>query len=1467
MFRKPSVCPIYGCHCMQRLLLYLCAYVCLCCYVSPALSTETCIVNRRLPSFGLGIRRTQTRDMQRSTVSGSRNVDGVCHMRRLALVNNTLPVANVPGAKYSIQTCTASNTTLTCAMLRQNLSHPAESKVDLQYFPLTRPSDAVYSSEKKHTRRAQCTSCVRANLTKVLTRLLDIVSVNSTVKEQLSFGVPHRISTERLIAAHLHRSLCGANKTCAALQGAVGCTTCLHRGKFLPAILKNLSLPSSTLPSTDALWSRNWVSCPHHDKQSGDGTDPAVNIGSCKGSVSKTEWLNPLTRNSACARELTTSNTDSTTTMNFCLLNSETERLCLKMSSWLQRNEFYLCQAAGLCEDSDFFYSPTTFNLQEQEFVYDTVQRFYTEDAGITCPSKGNVNIQVQANEALLEKCSSVTIAPFLLIVEQLRAGKRSIAVVLYHAVRVGGRLIEVFLAVTLDAGTSIANQAGNAIQVAAEALLKDVKALMFVLGDFVEQIGAAVMELAMSKGVGSWFKELIMVLCKIVWYLYNGIWAKILCPVVQFLLEFVGMVVDVWEMIVNIMRSLFIPVDVLQTFIEFTRNLINVISSSLNECAYLPVDFCALGVFVSAETNARGTLPMPTRCWSSYVTFFGDNQELSCTAADTCKLGSLTSEKIMCGACPTQTNPNIQDFACDHVTSICTCAVPQYRESSCLVNEDCMSVDDETSCMLINDDLQVSKSAILCNQCQFQSMCFHNELGDSGVCACGTRQRAFQTCSPQDARTQNSLSLMLNNLCIVSPASSQFHELEFAQTSVIACMQLDPTTATCAYVVDSNMFIVRGNTHTGRRLLSSADVTYSSLDSSCRDALVSENLPFTRAACQANFQNSRATLKLLGLERQLPPCTFCSLTDIIDATRSNPISMMRMLINGNMLLTVLRRHGPTEKMSQLFLTLHTGLAKAVQRLSDKDAASVVSVHTIQGATIVQVDDTVFPAVIARALEAWILEMITQNITRAPQASGVCNETTCSNFTNLNSDLTISKQPNRRLLLFQELVMAIETRVRDGWDQADRLHEAFAESINQILTYRNIGQEQTLAEQQWGRESMSTREDCQELAELVKITMRVTNGVRLGWLTLTHERNNLQRKPAETLRDAWPKLVELDADDQLPEFSTENTNDMLVQLASDTVNVTLDALDIRPTVFYNFIFSVASALNTSFSCPYEAVQTCSGWQVRLWQGLVIVIFYFCVVSLIINFVGLSFISALFVPFFSLFLWQLCYGYTWTCLPMIPVCAFQDLTESINILLPLTLELPDDLKKTDPACLELCPNSDIFSKRLCFRRYPSANCTKSCKDSPFAYTSASSVAAWIVVEIGPAATNYALNQSKFIPFFQYEKFKRELLSHTVTLQRGSEEFLRAHRLCAGLSSYMLFPYILLIVLVIGLISTMITLLASQIYPVLVFVFSLFTAASAGPKNSFYKTEKNDLKQQENDFEDDNENNTQSVIDIF
>ncbi len=209
--------------------------------------------------------------------------------------------------------------------------------------------------------------------------------------------------------------------------------------------------------------------------------------------------------------------------------------------------------------------------------MFDTVQRFYTEDAGLQCPKTVTINTQTETNEAVMEQCSSISISPLLIVVEQFRAGKRSLVLLTYHWMRVSWRLMEVFLAVTADAAATLADQASNAVQVAAEALLTEVTALMFVLGDFVEQIGTALMELTMSKGVGSTFKEIIMSICRIVTWIFNNIWAKTMCPVVQFLLEFLQMCIDVWEILVNVLRTLYIPVDVLVTVIEFVRNAINV--------------------------------------------------------------------------------------------------------------------------------------------------------------------------------------------------------------------------------------------------------------------------------------------------------------------------------------------------------------------------------------------------------------------------------------------------------------------------------------------------------------------------------------------------------------------------------------------------------------------------------------------------------------------------------------------------------------------------------------------------------------------------------------------------------------------------------------------------------------------------------------------------------------------------
>jgi hypothetical protein len=1350
-------------------------------------------------------------------------------------------------------------------MLAQNSSDPASSRQHLHHFRAVTPADAEIDTTQRHARRSLCSSCQKKDLSRVLTRLLNTSSLLKTARRQLSFGVPRRVSTARLVAAQLHRDICGANKTCPQLKHVTGIACehgqCLRRETFMKSLLANISAPpKKRAVQTDALWSRNWVFCPHTSNMStGSVPNAAETIDGCKGSVPKSQWLNHSLRAHACAAVIGDHVQQGASSVNFCRLNAETQDLCTRMENWQQKTGRYLCEAAGACPVTDFFYTPTTFNLQEQEFVYSTVLRFYQEDAGRSCPAaqprEDALRLQALANDARLQQCSSVSIEPLLVVVQQIRTAKGMLVLAGYHGIRVGFRLLELFVAVTtLDGISQLADAASNAGEAAAARLLQEIVALMQVVGNFIERLSESIMELALSRGVGSFMKELLVAICKIVEWIYNNIWMKITCPIVKFVLDLAHINLGVWKTIVKILGALSMPVDVFRGYIAFVEGILFRIDSALGQCEARNFE-CVLGTNTQSDGGQPGTLPMPTRCWSAYVSFFGDNQQLSCTRADTCKAGALSSDRVVCGACPPQSNPSIRDFACDYPTRICTCGVAELPTTSCLVNEDCMHRESEASCLFINNDLETSRFSVACDQCQSQRLCYHNSLGDVGVCACGAQERNFQLCSAEEASQQSTLSLMLSGLCLYTPTAgaAASYEVEFAQASVIACQELVPTTASCAYVVDKNAYVVRGYRSSGRRLLAEGgraneSIGYTSADPACLDALVSDALPHTRASCQALFDSSSATLALLGLERQLPPCALCSFSDALDATRRNPLAVLRLVSNLEMLAAVLSRHGPVERSLKLLTSLHAGIHTAAARITAAHAAGLVTVERGAGAVVVRVDDTVLPAPVARALEAWVAEAIRHdeaganaslagaNASRAganASLTGANASRAGANASRAGANASRAGSHPRRLLLFQELVLAVEERVRDGWQQADRLHEAFAQSVTQILTYRHLVGGKGLGEEEWG--SSPPSDQCNELQELLEIAMETADGIMHGWLTLTHRRDELQSRPAETLAEAWPKLLRPAGADAVPEYLLQPPahSDFLIQLSGDAVNATLDALNVQPTVFYDLFFSVASAANASFTCPYEAVQTCSHWRVRLWHGVIIVALYFSAGALLASAVGLSFVTSfVFTALFAIVLLQLCYGYTWTCAPMIPVCAWQDFTESVNALLPLSLDLPDELKNTSHQCRG-CPDpSRTCSKPL--DAYPRAECLKSCRDAPFAYTSASSVLAWGLAEtwlLDPRTTQYALNNSHHVPWFDHAHFNQKLKSHIVALRRASPDFIRAQRLCAGLSAYLLIPYLVLLLFIISVLSALIPVLTAQLYPFLLLVFSLFTAASA------------------------------------
>ena len=302
----------------------------------------------------------------------------------------------------------------------------------------------------------------------------------------------------------------------------------------------------------------------------------------------------------------------------------------------------------------------------------------------------------------------------------------------------------------------------------------------------------------------------------------------------------------------------------------------------------------------------------MPTRCWSSYLTFFGDNQQLQCTAADTCRASRVSSELIVCGNCPTMASVNILDYGCDSLTKLCTCAIPILGTTYCSSNEDCLYANAETTCRFIKDDLSLSVTSVRCDECQFQRMCLHDVYTGLGTCACGFKQRQFQACTPQDVAMQNPISLVLENLCLYTSARI---DVAFQTEKVVACQNLDATAGTCAYVEDLQTYMVRGFRVVGRRLLNAESneetFTYSTLDPICRDALGMKSMVHTRVSCQKMYDASRNTLQLLGMQELLPYCAFCSLADVQQSITQNPLAWSQILFNAKALWTIIQRHSP----------------------------------------------------------------------------------------------------------------------------------------------------------------------------------------------------------------------------------------------------------------------------------------------------------------------------------------------------------------------------------------------------------------------------------------------------------------------------------------------------------------------------------------------------------------------------
>ena len=270
-----------------------------------------------------------------------------------------------------------------------------------------------------------------------------------------------------------------------------------------------------------------------------------------------------------------------------------------------------------------FFYNPSSYYLSNQEFVHDTVSEYYssTGDVGTRCV-KTYTDEQIELNDALKSKCASTKIAPIYDALVQVRRG-------LYLVVRAFFYLVQLFVTL-VQIIASAATGAITAVESLSAKLITYFRALLIVAADAFTTINQAMFELIFERGIGKQVMDFIYSACESINALYDLIVVQGICVAIEWIagiLETIGMEI----------------ISIAEVKNQFTihNNLSIFVSHESGDChcrcggntglaRAVPQDILTCKFETDQEqADLDGTLPVATRCFSTYTPFLGDTQQL----------------------------------------------------------------------------------------------------------------------------------------------------------------------------------------------------------------------------------------------------------------------------------------------------------------------------------------------------------------------------------------------------------------------------------------------------------------------------------------------------------------------------------------------------------------------------------------------------------------------------------------------------------------------------------------------------------------------------------------------------------------------------------------------------------------------------------------------------------------------
>ena len=270
----------------------------------------------------------------------------------------------------------------------------------------------------------------------------------------------------------------------------------------------------------------------------------------------------------------------------------------------------------------------------------------------------------------------------------------------------------------------------------AGDRMMKYIGQLFEKIAGILSQLGRTIFWVVFGQGTPKVIVKIVQFLCNAMNWIKRYIisttkWNGVMCMIVNLLATVCEFVASLLKIFMKISILGFKPFEVV-LFVHYNlfNGMAKIFANTL-PCSEEGMQTCDFNE-QSEEDGGDGTLPVATRCFATYATFFGDTNPLSCTAADTCVRSLVDRTLVVCGSCEVQ--PASTRFACSPVTKTCQCNVPRRDMSLCSANADCYGAE---SCAWGSDEYEATFGSLPCAQCTNSKMCFLQPGRAAGYCAC----------------------------------------------------------------------------------------------------------------------------------------------------------------------------------------------------------------------------------------------------------------------------------------------------------------------------------------------------------------------------------------------------------------------------------------------------------------------------------------------------------------------------------------------------------------------------------------------------------------------------------------------------------------------------------------------------------------------------------------------------------